>query len=105
MGARLETFMGLAGVGDLDLSCNSPNSRNMSLGIALGEGRGLHEVLGERVTVQEGIHSAEAVAVLAKRYGIDMPIALAVDQVLNGGADVDGIIARLFSQEQAVSRG
>ena len=97
LGARLDTFLGLSGVGDFNLSCNSPNSRNMSLGIALGEGRRLDDILRERVTVQEGVHSAESVAALARRHGLDMPIALAVDQVLNHGAQVDQEIARLLA--------
>ncbi|MGB7540920.1 MAG: NAD(P)H-dependent glycerol-3-phosphate dehydrogenase [Burkholderiales bacterium] len=97
MGARLETFMGLSGIGDLDLSCNSANSRNTSLGIALGEGRELRAVLAGRVTVQEGVHSAEAVAELARRHGVDMPICAAVDQVLNHGAGLDEAIAKLIA--------
>lgn len=97
MGARLETFMGLSGAGDLSLSCNSRSSRNTSLGIALGEGRKLHDILRERVTVQEGVHSAESVAALARRYDVDMPIVMAVDEVLNHDADVDEAIARLLA--------
>lgn len=97
LGARLETFMGLSGIGDIDLSCNSPQSRNMSLGIALGEGRALAAVLAERITVQEGVHSAEAVVALAERLGVDMPIARAVDRVLNRGADPDAVIADLLA--------
>ena len=98
MGARLDTFMGLSGAGDLDLSCNSPSSRNTSLGIALGEGRKLEDILRERVTVQEGVHSAESVAALAQRHGVDMPIVAAVDQVLNHGSDVDQAIAGLLAR-------
>jgi glycerol-3-phosphate dehydrogenase (NAD(P)+) len=97
LGARLETFMGLSGIGDIDLSCNSPQSRNMSLGIALGEGRALAAVLAERITVQEGVHSAEAVVALAERLGVDMPITRAVDRVLNRGADPDAVIADLLA--------
>ncbi|OGA47262.1 MAG: glycerol-3-phosphate dehydrogenase [Betaproteobacteria bacterium RIFCSPLOWO2_12_FULL_62_58] len=97
MGARLETFMGLSGAGDLSLSCNSRNSRNTSLGIALGEGRQLHDILRERVTVQEGVHSAESVVVLARRHDVDMPIVMAVDQVLNHDASVEEAIARLLA--------
>lgn len=97
MGARLETFMGLSGAGDLSLSCNSRNSRNTSLGIALGEGRKLHDILRERVTVQEGVHSAESVTALARRHGVDMPIVMAVDEVLNHDADVEQAIARLLA--------
>ena len=104
IGARLETFMGLAGIGDMDLSCHSPTSRNMSLGIALGEGRKLHDVLGERVTVQEGVHSAEGVAALARRHGVEMPITAAVDRVLNHGADMDEAIGRLLAHPVGFDR-
>jgi glycerol-3-phosphate dehydrogenase (NAD(P)+) len=97
MGARLETFMGLSGAGDLNLSCNSTKSRNTSLGIALGEGRKLQDVLRERVTVQEGVHSAESVATLARRHDVDMPITLAVDQVLNHGAGIEEAVAGLLA--------
>ncbi|MCX7892961.1 MAG: NAD(P)-dependent glycerol-3-phosphate dehydrogenase [Burkholderiales bacterium] len=97
MGARLETFLGLSGIADMDLSCHSPTSRNMSLGIALGEGKKLGAVLAERVTVQEGVHSAEGVAALAQRHGVAMPVSAAVDAILNHGADLDATIARLLA--------
>ena len=106
MGARLETFLGLSGIGDIDLSCNSPQSRNMSLGIALGRGRTLAEVLGERITVQEGVHSASAIAALADRLGVEMPIARLVDRVLNHAADpdheIEALMALPFGVERAV---
>jgi glycerol-3-phosphate dehydrogenase (NAD(P)+) len=106
LGARLETFLGLSGIGDIDLSCNSPQSRNMSLGIALGEGRSLAEVLGSRITVQEGVHSAAAAVALASRLGVDMPIATMVDRILNHGAAADdelaGLLALPFGVERAV---
>jgi glycerol-3-phosphate dehydrogenase (NAD(P)+) len=106
LGARLETFLGLSGIGDIDLSCNSAQSRNMSLGVALGQGRRLADVLGERITVQEGVHSAGAVAALAGRLGVDMPIAAMVDRILNHGADPDqeiaGLLALPFGVERAV---
>jgi glycerol-3-phosphate dehydrogenase (NAD(P)+) len=98
MGARLETFMGLSGAGDLNLSCNSTKSRNTSLGIALGEGGKLQDILRVRVTVQEGVHSAESVAALARRHDVDMPITLAVDQVLNHDVGVEEAVARLLAQ-------
>jgi len=98
MGARQETFMGLAGAGDLSLSCNSVGSRNTSLGVALGEGRSVHDVLRERITVQEGVHSAESVAALARRRDVDMPIATAVDSVLNHNGNIDEVIARLLAR-------
>jgi glycerol-3-phosphate dehydrogenase (NAD(P)+) len=89
--------MGLSGIGDLTLTCNNVQSRNMSLGVALGEGRSLTEVLGERREVTEGAFSAEAVAALARRLEIDLPIVAAIDQVLNHGADLDATIARLIA--------
>ena len=98
MGGRLETFMGLSGAGDLSLSCNSPSSRNTSLGIALGEGRRLHDILRERVTVQEGVHSAEAVAELAKRHGVVLPVTEAVNDILNRGVEVDDAMSRLLAR-------
>jgi glycerol-3-phosphate dehydrogenase (NAD(P)+) len=104
MGARFETFMGLSGAGDLSLSCNSTKSRNTSLGIALGESRRLADVLRERVTVQEGVHSAESAAELARRHDVDMPIVAAIDRVLNHGADLDAEIARLLSHHIGVER-
>jgi len=104
LGARLETFLGLSGIGDIDLSCNSPQSRNMSLGIALGEGRSLAEVLGERITVQEGVHSAGAVAALAARLGVEMPIAAMVDRILSHGAEPDEEIAALLALPFGVER-
>jgi len=106
LGARLETFLGLSGIGDIDLSCNSPQSRNMSLGMELGRGRTLAQILGERITVQEGVHSASAIAELAARLGVDMPIAGLVDRVLNHGADpdreLDALMAQPFGVERAV---
>ena len=98
LGARHETFLGLSGAGDLSLSCNSAASRNTSLGIALGEGRALQDILRERVTVQEGVHSAEGVAELARRHGVRMAITTAVDEVLNHGSSVDEAIGRLLAR-------
>ena len=60
-------------------------------------GRKLQDILRERVPVQEGVHSAESVAALARRHDVDMPITLAVDQVLNHGADVEEAVARLLA--------
>jgi glycerol-3-phosphate dehydrogenase (NAD(P)+) len=106
LGARLETFLGLSGIGDMDLSCNSPQSRNMSLGIALGEGRRLAEILGGRITVQEGVHSAGAVAALAARLGVEMPITAMIDRVVNHGSaaadELDRLLAQPFGIERAV---
>ena len=96
LGAKTSTFDGLAGIGDLMLTANSLGSRNTSLGVALGEGKTLAEVLAGRKVVTEGAFSAEGVAALARRLGVAMPITEAVDAILNHGATVDEGITRLL---------
>jgi len=103
-GARAETFMGVSGIGDLMLTANSLQSRNTSLGVALGEGKRLVDVLAARKEVTEGAFSTEAVASLARRIGVEMPITRALDDVLNHGADLDGTIARLMATLGALGR-
>ncbi len=103
-GASPETFIGLCGVGDLVLTCNSMQSRNTSLGVALGEGRKAADVLAARKEVTEGALSAEAVATLAKRLKVDMPITEAVDQVLSHAADIDATIVRLLAHPYHLDR-
>ncbi len=98
LGARAETLMGLSGLGDLTLTCSSLQSRNMSLGAALGQGRTLADVLGERRSVAEGVFTARAVTKLAAAKGVDMPLCQAVDALLNHGADLDAIIDALMTR-------
>ena len=97
-GGRDETFMGLSGLGDLTLTCCGAQSRNYSLGVRLGEGQALADVLAARRTVAEGVFTAAAVARLAAEQEIDMPIASAVNAVLNQGADIDVTIAGLLAR-------
>ena len=97
-GGRAETLMGLSGLGDLTLTCNAMQSRNFSLGVALGEGRALGEILSERRAVTEGVFSAGAIVALADSLGVEMPICQAVDQVVNHGADIDKSIQALLSR-------
>jgi glycerol-3-phosphate dehydrogenase (NAD(P)+) len=97
-GGRAETLMGLSGLGDLTLTCTGVQSRNHSLGIALGEGKSLAEILGPRRSIAEGVASAAAVAGLAERLGIEMPIVAAVDAILNRGAAIDETIAALLGR-------
>jgi glycerol-3-phosphate dehydrogenase (NAD(P)+) len=97
-GSRPETLLGLSGLGDLILTCGSPQSRNMSLGRALGEGRTLQDVMGARVAVTEGVYTAAAVVRLARERGIEMPIAEAVTAVLDGNVSVDDAIAGLMQR-------
>jgi glycerol-3-phosphate dehydrogenase (NAD(P)+) len=98
LGARRETLTGLSGLGDLVLTCGSPQSRNMSLGIELGKGRSLEEVLGKRLTVTEGVYTASALVEMAAARGIDMPIAQAVHAVISGLATVDEAIEALLAR-------
>jgi glycerol-3-phosphate dehydrogenase (NAD(P)+) len=97
-GGRPETLMGLSGLGDLILTASSAQSRNYSLGFALGEGRALAEILAGRKAVTEGVWSAGAVVQLAAGLAIEMPICAAVDSVINGGADLGEAITALLSR-------
>jgi glycerol-3-phosphate dehydrogenase (NAD(P)+) len=96
LGAKPETMMGLSGLGDLVLTCGSPQSRNMSLGRALGQGESLAAVLGARVAVTEGVYTAAAVVRLAEEKRIEMPITEAVHAVLEGRLSVDDAISGLM---------
>jgi glycerol-3-phosphate dehydrogenase (NAD(P)+) len=102
-GGRTETLMGLSGFGDLTLTCTGVQSRNHSLGFALGEGKSLTEILGPRRSIAEGVSSAAAIAALGRRLGVDMPIVAAVDAILHRAADIDetiaGLLARPFRAE------
>jgi glycerol-3-phosphate dehydrogenase (NAD(P)+) len=83
LGGRTETFMGLAGVGDLILTCTGDLSRNRRVGLRLAEGKALAEILGELGHVAEGVYSAREVVRIAQARGIDMPITEAVCRVLD----------------------
>lgn len=98
LGARAETLSGLSGLGDLILTCNSPQSRNMSLGMALGRGETLDKVLGARRSVSEGVYTAAAVVASARKLGIDMPLSEAVHGIISGGITVDQAIDAILSR-------
>ncbi|MSO72771.1 MAG: NAD(P)-dependent glycerol-3-phosphate dehydrogenase [Rhodospirillaceae bacterium] len=97
-GGRPETLMGLSGLGDLVLTATSLQSRNYSLGVALGQGQTLDQVLGARRSVTEGVTTAEAVATLAVKLKVDMPICAAIDKVLNHGAAIDDMLRGLLER-------
>ena len=105
LGGRTETLSGLCGLGDLVLTCASLSSRNTSLGAALGQGRGLKDILAERRSVAEGVESAPAVLALAQKHNVEMPICEAVAAILDGNRDVNsaihGLLSRPFRQEGA----
>lgn len=106
LGARAETLAGLCGLGDLVLTCSSPQSRNMSFGMALGQGRKAADILAERRSVTEGAESAPAVVELAARLNIEMPICAVVDAMIRsdiGARDaMDRLLSRPFREERPV---
>jgi glycerol-3-phosphate dehydrogenase (NAD(P)+) len=108
LGGRAETLMGLSGLGDLVLTCTGPQSRNLSLGMALGQGQKLADILASRRSVAEGVTSSAACAALAKKLGIEMPISEAVAAILHHGADVnraiEALLARPFKAEAPQAR-
>jgi len=87
LGARPETFLGLAGVGDLVTTCSSPLSRNRTLGERIGRGIPLNEALASMTQVAEGVPTTRSAVLLARRLGIEMPIAEQVARVLFEGLD------------------
>ncbi len=98
LGAKPDTLEGLSGLGDLILTCTSRQSRNMSLGIALGQGESLRKIMASRNTVAEGVHTAGAVVARAKKHGVDMPICQAIDAIVAGRWSVAQAIAALLSR-------
>jgi glycerol-3-phosphate dehydrogenase (NAD(P)+) len=98
LGGKAETVAGLCGLGDLVLTCSSPQSRNMSVGLALGGGMSLQEALAGKLSVAEGVASAPAVRQLAERLGVEAPICQAVAAILAGEVGVDAAILGLLSR-------
>ncbi|WP_151635332.1 NAD(P)H-dependent glycerol-3-phosphate dehydrogenase [Noviherbaspirillum aerium] len=99
LGGRPETFMGLAGVGDLILTCTGDLSRNRKVGLGLAEGKSLDTIVAELGHVAEGVRCAQAVRQLAMEHGIDMPITQAVAAVLFDGDSPREMVHRLLSRD------
>jgi glycerol-3-phosphate dehydrogenase (NAD(P)+) len=97
LGARGETLAGLSGLGDLILTGTSPQSRNRRLGEALGRGAGLDAAIAQ-AGLAEGVWTAAILAQMARARGIDMPVAAAVADLVEGGATVDALIERLLAR-------
>lgn len=95
-GGRSATFAGLAGAGDFMLTAHSLQSRNTSLGVALGEGRTLQEALHGRVQVTEGVATVRAVVQLAHQLGVRMPVAQTLARLIEGRVDIDGAITEFM---------
>jgi glycerol-3-phosphate dehydrogenase (NAD(P)+) len=99
LGAEAGTFAGLAGLGDLVLTCTGSLSRNRAVGVELGKGRKLEEVLKDRETVAEGVVTAQSARELAAREGVEMPIVDTVNRVLFEGQSARSAIAALMTRE------
>jgi glycerol-3-phosphate dehydrogenase (NAD(P)+) len=99
LGGRRETLMGLAGLGDLVLTCTGDLSRNRRVGMALAKGKALERILADLGHVAEGVSAARAVRRLAAQHGVDMPICEAVDRALHEGFPVRDAVAELLRRE------
>jgi len=99
LGAQQSTFAGLAGLGDLVLTCTGSLSRNRAVGVELGKGRKLEEILRDRETVAEGVLTAQSARELAAREGVEMPIVDTVNRVLFEGQPARSAIAALMTRE------
>lgn len=98
LGGRVETASGLSGLGDLLLTATGPSSRNTSLGMALGQGKRLAEILAGRTSVTEGVATAPALLARAEVAGVELPICAAVVAVLEGRLDVRGAMKALLER-------
>ena len=99
LGADPLTFAGLAGMGDLVLTCTGALSRNRQLGMDIGQGKRLDDVLAGRETIAEGVYTTQSAHALASREGIDMPIVAAVYRILFEGNDPRRAIGELMTRE------
>lgn len=98
LGGRRETVTGLAGIGDLTLTCSSEQSRNFTFGLALGRGATPDEALAGKSAVVEGAVNAETVTALARRLGVEMPICEAVHAIIKGRLDIDAAMTALLTR-------
>ena len=98
LGGQRETFMGLAGVGDLVLTCTGDLSRNRTVGLKLGQGKSLQEILENEKTVAEGVRTTRSVYDLSRKYKIEMPITHQVFRILYEGARPRDAVYELMSR-------
>ncbi len=99
MGGNLETFSGLAGMGDLVLTCTGGLSRNRTLGVRLGKGEKLDDIMKGVKTVAEGVKTARAARDLARKFNVDMPVVDEVYLILYEGKDPKRAVRDLMSRE------
>ena len=100
LGGRADTVAGLSGLGDLLLTATGPGSRNTSLGMALGRGESLVDILAARQGVTEGVATAPALVARAAKLGVDLPICAAVADLVRGRVTVQEAVARLLARPQ-----
>jgi len=100
LGGKMETFIGLAGVGDLILTSTGDLSRNRQVGLMLAAGKTLHDILNELGHVAEGVHAALSVLQLGKRLNIEMPITQAICSILHEGVSARRAVEVLLNREQ-----
>ena len=105
MGGDLLTFSGLAGMGDLIATCSSSQSRNNSVGMALGAGKSIDEIVASMNMVAEGVKSSPSVLDLARRYGVEMPITEQVVAVCHEGHDAREALASLMRRDRKSELG
>ena len=98
-GANPLTFLGLAGMGDLILTCTGDLSRNRSVGLALGRGQSLEEILGEMKQVAEGVRTTYGACALAEAHGVEMPIAMLMRSVLEGKLAVEDVPELIMTRQ------
>lgn len=97
-GGKTETLLGLSGLGDIILTCNSTKSRNTNLGIEIGKSNDLEAVLNKQTKIVEGLTSAKPLYELSRSLKVEMPIAAAVYEVLHQNADLDKTIDNLLNR-------
>ena len=100
LGARKETFAGLAGMGDLIVTCTSMHSRNRRAGILIGQGVEVHEAMKQVGAVVEGYYAAAAGYAMSQKFGVEMPITEAAYNVLYNGAPIGGVLKTLMTREK-----
>jgi glycerol-3-phosphate dehydrogenase (NAD(P)+) len=105
VGGRRETLAGLAGLGDLVLTCTGALSRNRHVGVELARGRALREVLAGMKMVAEGVRTTEAALALAARVGVELPITAQIEELLAGRTDARSALDALMLRPQRAEHG
>ena len=105
MGGRRETFMGLAGLGDLVLTCTDTQSRNLRMGLALAKGMGVDQAQAAIGQAVEGVRTAQEVRRLAHRYAVEMPICEQVYRVLHEALPPRDAVHALLARQNATRGG